>query len=71
MSEASTFVLAKIAYDGGRPEFGLAQPQAAGRFCFGKMSFIEKTTFVMGKIAYRVGERENGQAPLWSARAPF
>jgi hypothetical protein len=66
---AVTFVLEKIAYDGGRSEFGLAQPRAAGRLCFGKMSPIERATFVMRKIPYGVGERKNGQAPLWSARA--
>jgi hypothetical protein len=69
-SEASTFVLEKIAYSGGRSEFGLAQPRAAGHFCFRKMGAIERATFVMRKIAYGVGERKNGQAPLRSAR-PF
>ena len=68
-SEASTFVLENFPYDGGRSEFGLAQPQAAGHFCYGKMSPIEGVTFVFGKIPYGVGERKNGQAPLWSARA--
>jgi hypothetical protein len=68
-SEASTFVLEKIAYSGGRSEFGLAQPRAAGPFYYGKMSPIEGVTFVMRKIPYGVGERKNGQAPLWSARA--
>lgn len=32
VSEASTFALEKIAYSGGRSEYGLAQPRAAGFF---------------------------------------
>ena len=54
------FASEKIAYDGDRSEYGLAQPRAAGCFCFGKMGPIEGVTFALRKIAYGVGGRKNG-----------
>ena len=56
-SETSIFTSEKIAYDEGRSEFGLAQPQAAGRFCFREIGPMER-----GRFCYE-------KNPIWGRRA--
>ena len=54
---AVTFASEKIAYDGGRSEFGLSRSRAAGHFCFREIGPIEQVHFCPEKN------------PIWGRRA--